>query len=98
VIGAVIALRIRIPLRVIGLIMGFGAGVLISAVAFDLAEEAAAKSTGDGALVAGLFAGCLLFFGGDRLIDHLANTLVVGNPTVVTGVGVTHLRYPVHTS
>ncbi len=35
---------------------------------------------------------------GVRLFDHLANTpVVVGNPTVVTGVGVTHLRYPVHT-
>jgi zinc transporter, ZIP family len=71
VIGAVIALRFRMPLRVIGLIMGFGAGVLISAVAFDLVEEAAGKSTGHGALVAGLFSGCLVFFGGDRLIDHL---------------------------
>jgi ZIP family zinc transporter len=39
VIGAVIALRIRIPLRVIGLIVGFGAGVLISAVAFDLVDR-----------------------------------------------------------
>jgi dihydrofolate reductase len=36
---------------------------------------------------------------GVRLFDHLANTpVVVGNPAVVTGVGVTHLRYPVHTS
>ncbi len=71
VIGAVIAILIRIPVRVIGLIMGFGAGVLISAVAFDLVEEAAGKSTGNGALVAGLFAGCLVYFGGDRLIDRL---------------------------
>ena len=71
VIGALVALRFRIPLRVIGLIMGFGAGVLIIAVAFDLVEEAAGKSTGHGALVAGLFSGCLVFFGGDRLIDHL---------------------------
>jgi zinc transporter, ZIP family len=71
VIGSVIALLIRIPVRVIGLIMGFGAGVLISAVAFDLVEEAAAKSTGHGALVAGLFAGCLVFAGGDWAIDHL---------------------------
>ena len=71
VIGALVALRFSIPLRVIGLIMGFGAGVLISAVAFDLVEEAAGKSTGHGALVAGLFSGCLVFFGGDRLIDHL---------------------------
>jgi len=29
------------------------------------------------------------------MFDHLANTpVVLGNPTVVTGVGVTHLRYP----
>ncbi len=36
---------------------------------------------------------------GVRLFDHLANTpAVLGNPTVITGVGVTHLRYPVHTS
>jgi ZIP family zinc transporter len=71
VIGALVALWFRISLRAIGLIMGFGAGVLISAVAFDLVEEAAGKSTGHGALVAGLFSGCLVFFGGDRLIDHL---------------------------
>jgi ZIP family zinc transporter len=70
VIGAVIALLVRINIRVIGLIMAFGAGVLISAVAFDLVEEAAGKSQGDGGLVAGLFVGCLVFFGGDALIDR----------------------------
>jgi dihydrofolate reductase len=33
---------------------------------------------------------------GVRLFDHLAGTPnVLGNPTVVAGVGVTHLRYPV---
>ena len=48
VIGALVALRFRIGLRVIGLIMAFGAGVLISAVAFDLVEEAVEKSSGDG--------------------------------------------------
>jgi dihydrofolate reductase len=36
---------------------------------------------------------------GVRLFDHLANApVVLGDPTVVTGAGVTHLRYPVHTS
>ena len=43
VIGGVLALVFRISLRAIGLIMGFGAGVLISAVAFDLVEEAAER-------------------------------------------------------
>jgi dihydrofolate reductase len=41
----------------------------------------------------------VLLGAGVRLFDHLANTpVVLGNPTVVTGVGVTHLRYPVHMS
>src|SRR6059058_767206 len=41
----------------------------------------------------------VLLGAGVRLFDHVANSpVVLGNPTVVTGVGVTHLRYPVHTS
>jgi zinc transporter, ZIP family len=71
VIGALVALKFRIGLRAIGLIMGFGAGVLISAVSFDLIEEAAAKSSGNGSVALGVFAGCLVFFGGDLLIDQL---------------------------
>ena len=71
VIGAVVALLFRISLRAIGLIMVFGAVVLISAVAFDLVEEAVAKSSGHGWVVAGVFAGCGVFFGGDWLIDRL---------------------------
>jgi dihydrofolate reductase len=35
---------------------------------------------------------------GVRLFDNLAGMpAALGNPTVVAGVGVTHLRYPVHT-
>jgi ZIP family zinc transporter len=71
VIGALIALRFRIGLRAIGLIMGFGSGVLISALSFDLVQEAVEKSSGHGWVVGGFFAGCLVFFGGDQLIDHL---------------------------
>jgi ZIP family zinc transporter len=70
VIGALIALRFRIGLRTIGLIMAFGSGVLISAVAFDLVEEAVEKGSGHGSAAAGLFAGCAVFFGGDWLIDR----------------------------
>jgi zinc transporter, ZIP family len=71
VIGAVVALRLRIGLRAIGLIMGFGAGVLISAVAFDLVEEAIDTQTEHWAVVTGIFVGCGVFFGGDWLIDRL---------------------------
>jgi dihydrofolate reductase len=39
----------------------------------------------------------VLLGGGVRLFEHLADTpVVLGNPQVVAGVGVTHLRYPVH--
>jgi len=71
VIGAVFALLFRISLRAIGLIMAFGSGVLISALSFDLVQEAIDKSSGHGWVVGGFFAGCLVFFGGDLLIDRL---------------------------
>ncbi len=39
----------------------------------------------------------VLLGSGVRLFDHLSGTpAVLGNPTVIAGVGVTHLRYPVH--
>jgi ZIP family zinc transporter len=71
VVGALVALIFRISLRTIGLIMGFGAGVLISAVAFDLVEEAADMQKGHWAVLLGIFAGCGVFFGGDGVIDRL---------------------------
>jgi len=38
----------------------------------------------------------LLLGSGVRLFDHLSGTpAVLGNPRVIAGVGVTHLRYPV---
>ena len=74
VIGAIIALLFRIGLRTIGLIMAFGSGVLISAISFDLVQEAVDKSSGHGWVVGGFFAGCLVFFGGDWLIDRLGGS------------------------
>jgi ZIP family zinc transporter len=47
--------------------MGFGAGALISAVAYELAPEAA---QGDAPVTLGLALGALTFFGGDWLIDR----------------------------
>jgi len=74
VVGALVALRFRIGLKTIGLVMAFGAGVLISAVAFDLVEEAARTSSGHGATIIGIFAGCGVFFGGDLVIDRIGGS------------------------
>jgi zinc transporter, ZIP family len=71
IIGGLLALRVEIRGRALGLIMAFGAGVLISAVSFELVEEAADTSAGNGGVALGLFAGCLAFFVGDQLIDRL---------------------------
>lgn len=40
VVGAVIAFYVRVPARVVAAIMAFGSGVLISALAFELMDEA----------------------------------------------------------
>jgi ZIP family zinc transporter len=71
VLGGVIALRISISRRLLGLIMAFGAGVLISAVAYELVHEAFETSAGDGEIALGLLSGSLVFFAGEVLIERL---------------------------
>src|SRR3954469_9163921 len=69
VIGALITFRFTLKERTIGLIMAFGAGVLISAVAYELVGEAAKAAGGSGAVGLGLAAGALTFFAGDSFIS-----------------------------
>ncbi|MCA1845054.1 MAG: ZIP family zinc transporter [Actinobacteria bacterium] len=68
-LGAVAGLVLPASQRVIGLVMAFGAGVLISALAFELTEEAFRRGGVD-AVAIGLAAGALAFFAGDWIIDH----------------------------
>ncbi len=68
-LGAAAGIWLPASRRFIGLIMAFGTGVLFSAVAFDLTREAYDRSGAD-AVVIGLLAGSLVFFGGDWLIDQ----------------------------
>ena len=73
-IGGVLAMRFRIGLFPLGLIMAFGAGVLISAVAFELVEEAFETSADEGGVALGLFVGAGVFFVGDVLIDRMGGS------------------------
>jgi zinc transporter, ZIP family len=68
-LGAFLSLRLSLSRRVIGLVMAFGAGALISAVAFELVEDAI-ESSGSGGVAVGFGAGALAFFVGDSLIDR----------------------------
>jgi len=70
-IGALLTFRFRIGDRMLGLIMAFGSGVLISAVAFELAHESVVLSEGSGMAALGLFSGAIVFFAGDWVIDHM---------------------------
>jgi zinc transporter, ZIP family len=69
VIGGLIALTVPLGRRVLGLVMAFGAGVLISAVSFELVSEAFHTSAGEGGVGLGLFLGATVFFVGDTIID-----------------------------
>ena len=69
VIGALIGLYVPISRRVVALTMAFGAGALVSALAFDLTEEAFNSS--NGFLVGiGLALGALTFYFGNRLLSE----------------------------
>jgi ZIP family zinc transporter len=70
-LGGLLALRLPVNRRVLGLVMAFGAGVLISAVSFELVNEAFERSSWHGGVALGLFVGSLTFFAGDWVIDHL---------------------------
>ncbi|HET9243869.1 MAG TPA: hypothetical protein VFN99_10530 [Gaiella sp.] len=69
-IGGAIGLRWRVSRLVLGLVMGFGAGVLISAVAFELVQEAFETSGLLSDVTMGLFAGCAAFSLGDAVLDR----------------------------
>jgi ZIP family zinc transporter len=66
IVGALLGLARPWPDSLVGLVLAFGAGALISAVSFDLAEEGG--QVGDPGLVAvGLAVGAITYFGLNRL-------------------------------
>ena len=71
VIGGALACVVRIPKPVIGFIMAFGAGVLVSAVAFDLVQEAVDTTDHDWVAFVGIAAGCAVFALGDWVIGRM---------------------------
>ena len=74
VLGALIVF-IREPARkALGLIMGFGAGVLLSAVSFELVDEALTVAGGEGGTALGFFAGALVFYAGDTAIARIGKS------------------------
>jgi ZIP family zinc transporter len=69
VVGAVIAWFVRVPARVVAAVMAFGSGVLISALAFDLVEEAE-ESGGFVPTMGGFLAGAIVYVALNLLLDR----------------------------
>jgi ZIP family zinc transporter len=70
ILGGIIAIRFSLSNRTIGIIMGFGAGTLISAISYELIFEAVKMAKGTGFPAFGLFAGAATFFLSDKLIGN----------------------------
>jgi len=96
-IGVLIGLYMKVSKRVVGSIMAFGSGVLISALTFDLMEKAYQLGGFDSVSI-GFIAGSVMFVGGDYVIDrygghfrkrvhgkqHAAKKAAAGNPQLAS--------------
>src|SRR5215475_13963424 len=70
-IGGLIGASVAISERWLGVIMAFGAGVLLSAVSYELVFESIKLAGGSGFPALGFFAGAMVFFFSDRVIGSL---------------------------
>ncbi len=68
VIGGIVALRFQLSDRLVGLVLAFGAGTLISSVAYELVPEEALDAIGVGAAL-GL--GGIVFYLGDAYVSRM---------------------------
>ena len=83
VVGGILGIFFNISQRVLGAVMAFGAGVLISAVSYELVYEAVSLGKWSGAPTAGLAMGALTFFLADRWIGNLTG----GKSDAAAGAG-----------
>ncbi len=70
-IGGLLGLKLSIGNRVLGAIMAFGAGTLMSTVAYELILDSVKTTMGSGATAAGFFGGAAVFFLCDRSVEKL---------------------------
>jgi ZIP family zinc transporter len=70
-LGGLLASWVPLGKRTLGIIMGFGAGVLLSATAYELVFEAVKLGKGSGSPTLGFLAGAFTFFFSDKLIETM---------------------------
>jgi ZIP family zinc transporter len=72
ILGALIALSGRLQGKPLGLLIGFGGGALVSALAYDLFGEAVQASATGLTVAIGFVAGAVTYYIGDETIDRMA--------------------------
>ena len=77
IVGALLGMARPWPERVVGVVLAFGAGALISAVSFDLAEEGVQLGGGD-SVALGLAIGAMTYFLADGTVERLGRTKRTG--------------------
>jgi ZIP family zinc transporter len=90
-VGGLIGIFFKIGKRPLGLIMAFGAGVLLSAVAYELVFKAVKGSALSGASMIGLLTGALFFF----MIDRLIGRMGAGGRKKISGVHESNIVVPI---
>jgi ZIP family zinc transporter len=92
IIAAEIAFRVELSRMLVGLIMAFGVGTLISSIAFELVEPALAATGDTWPIVVGMLLGSLVFFVGDRAVAGLGaprrKGVVGAQSSESTGLGI----------
>src|SRR5438067_11400389 len=68
-VGAAVGYFVKVPQRIIAAIMAFGSGVLISALSFELMDEAF-KRGGFGATAWGFMGGAAVYTGANWILAH----------------------------
>ncbi len=72
ILGGFIGVRFNMSKRVLGGIMAFGAGALISAVAYELVYESVRLAKGSGFTALGFFSGALAFYFLTKIIERFS--------------------------
>lgn len=67
-IGAVAGVARPWPAKLVGAVLAFGGGALVSSISFELAEEGLSTG-GPGALAAGLVVGALTYYWANKLVE-----------------------------
>lgn len=83
-VGALLALLRRWPPRLLGIILGFGAGALMVSIAFELWEQGL-ELAGPVPLVSGVAAGALCYYIAARILDRRQANADAGGGSLAVG-------------